>query len=41
VRTFNLERGKATERNNSGRSYFISRLLREVVLRESGLIAPL
>ncbi len=41
VRTFNLERGKATERNNSGRSYFITRLLREVVLREQNLAAPL
>ena len=41
ARTFNLERGKATERGNSGRSYFISRLLREVALREAGLVAPL
>jgi type VI secretion system protein ImpL len=40
-RTFGLERAKSVERANSGRSYFISRLLREVVLREAGLAAPL
>jgi type VI secretion system protein ImpL len=41
TRTFGLERGKTTDRGNTGRSYFISRLLREVVLREAGLTAPL
>jgi len=41
VRTFGLERGKTVDRGNTGRSYFISRLLREVVLREAGLAAPL
>ena len=40
-RTFGLDRGKSAERANSGRSYFISKLLREVVLREASLASPL
>jgi type VI secretion system protein ImpL len=41
ARTFSLERAKSAERAGSGRSYFIGKLLREVVLREAGLAAPL
>ena len=41
ARTFGLERAKSAERGGTGRSYFIARLLREVVLRETGLAAPL
>jgi type VI secretion system protein ImpL len=40
-RTFGLERAKSAERGGTGRSYFISKLLREVVLREKDLAAPL
>ena len=36
-RTFKLERGAAANRGNSGKSFFITRLLREVVFPESNL----
>lgn len=41
ARTFALERAKSVERGGSGKSYFIAKLLREVVLREAGLAVPL
>ena len=41
ARTFSLERAKSVERGGTGKSYFIGKLLREVVLREAGLAAPL
>ncbi|MEW6690378.1 MAG: type VI secretion system membrane subunit TssM [Pseudomonadota bacterium] len=41
ARTFSLERAAAVERGPSGRGYFISRLLREVVLAEAGLAGAL
>jgi type VI secretion system protein ImpL len=41
ARTFSLERAKPVERSGAGKSYFIAKLLREVVLREAGLAASL
>lgn len=41
ARTFGLERARSAERGGTGKSYFISKLLREVVLREAALAAPL
>ena len=41
ARTFGLERAKSAERGGTGKSYFIRKLLREVVLREAGLATPL
>jgi type VI secretion system protein ImpL len=41
ARAFSLERAKTAERAGSGRSYFLGKLLREVVLREQNLGVPL
>jgi type VI secretion system protein ImpL len=41
ARTFGLERAATLQRGATGRSYFIARLLREVVLAEAGLAAAL
>ncbi len=41
ARNFGLERGKSAERGSTGKSYFLAKLLREVVLREAGLAVQL
>ena len=41
ARTFGLERARSAEHGGTAKSFFIGRLLREVVLRESSLAAPL